>query len=223
MNNGTLSKKRRSYSNALRERQAGQTQERILEAVAGLLRAGEMEELSYSLVADRAGVSVPTIYRYFPSRKALFDGLDRWLARELKRPAFPRSYRELVESTPEFFRYYQESRDLLSTARVSALLREANQEGRKARDEGVSALLAPYTSHLEPARAKAVHAVVRLLYSFDSFEMMQERFGLGPSEISEAVLWTLRTLVEKLEHERDKADGPGNGRRRPKGSVRGKG
>lgn len=221
MNSATLSKKRRGYSNALREQQAGQTREKILEAVAGLLRAGEMEELSYNLVADRAGVSVPTIYRYFPSRKALFDGLDRWLARELKRPAFPRSYRELMESTPEFFRYYQESRDLLSTARVSALLREANQEGRKARDEGVSALLAPYTSHLGPARAKAVHAVVRLLYSFDSFEMMQERFGLGPSEISEAVLWTLQTLVEKLEHERDRASGIG--RRRPKGPARRKG
>jgi AcrR family transcriptional regulator len=221
MNSGSLSKKRRGYNNVLREQQAGRTREKILEALAGLLREGEMEELSYNLVAERAGVSVPTIYRYFPSRKALFDGLDQWLGRELKRPAFPRSFRELIEDTPEFFRYYHESKDLLNTARVSAILREANREGRKARDEGVSVLFAPFTSHLDPARAKSMHALFRLFYSFDSFEMMQDRFGLGPAEISDAVLWAVRTLVEKLEAERKAGRGPGDGMR-PKPSAAGK-
>jgi AcrR family transcriptional regulator len=205
MNKGSISKAaepaRRAYTSSLREQQAGQTREKILATVAGLLREGEMEDLSYNLVAERSGVSVPTIYRYFPSRKALLDGMDRWLARELKRPPLPKDLDELMAFTPDFFRYYDEAKDLLNAARVSALLREANKPGQKERDRVFAEMFAPYTKGLPGERADAVHALVRILYSFDSFLLMQERFGVGPAQAAETVIWATKALLSALEKE----------------------
>lgn len=215
MNKGSISKTaepaRRTYASSLREQQAEQTREKILAAVAGLLREGEMEDLSYNLVAERAGVSVPTIYRYFPSRKALLDGMDRWLARELKRPPLPRDFDELIACTPAFFQYYHDARDLLSAARVSGLLREANRPGQKERDRVFALLLSPFTKGLPGEKADAVHGLVRILYSFESFLLLQERFGVGPARAAETVAWATRVLLAGLEKE-----GAGAAKAKPK-------
>lgn len=211
MNKGSISKAagpaRRAYSSSLRERQAEQTREKILATVADLMREGEMEDLSYNLVAERSGASVPTIYRYFPSRKALLDGMDRWLARELRRPTLPRDLDELIASTRAFFQYYDGAQDMLNAARVSALLREANKPGQKERDRVFAGLLAPHTKGLSGERANAVHSLVRMLYSFDNFLMMKERFGVGPSQAAETVAWATRTLLAAVDKESGKRAG----------------
>src|SRR5919199_4355749 len=69
----------------LREEHKAATRERILRAVTQLLAEHHPAALSVPAVAARSGVSVPTIYRYFPTKEALLDaaamfGLEsRWL------------------------------------------------------------------------------------------------------------------------------------------------
>src|SRR3954468_8015348 len=68
----------RSYDNSLRTEQAAATRERIVDATIAVLARGPAE-LSIPAVAAGAGVSVPTVYRHFASKKALVNGMyDRY-------------------------------------------------------------------------------------------------------------------------------------------------
>jgi AcrR family transcriptional regulator len=49
------------------------TPERIVAAAADLAQQQEWERVSYSAIAERAGMSRPTLYAYFPSRQELYE------------------------------------------------------------------------------------------------------------------------------------------------------
>ena len=65
---------RRAYDRTLRDAQARQTRVRVLDAVIAAL--ARQEEISVPALAEKAGVSVPTVYRLFPSREALMPCVD---------------------------------------------------------------------------------------------------------------------------------------------------
>lgn len=71
---------RRKYEQRLRAEAAAQTRQRILDAVAALLREAPAEPVSLDKVAQRAGVARSTIYVAFGSRSGLFDAFaeDLW-------------------------------------------------------------------------------------------------------------------------------------------------
>ena len=58
---------------SLRERQAEQVRTAILEATAGLLDTAAVGDISMSDVAAAAGLSLRTLYRYFPDRSELLQ------------------------------------------------------------------------------------------------------------------------------------------------------
>jgi len=58
------------------------TRERILEATVEVLARSGPRKLSLSAVADAARVSRPTLYRWFPSKKALLDAFGRYEQRK---------------------------------------------------------------------------------------------------------------------------------------------
>ena len=62
----------RTYSSPKREAQAAATREQILDATIELLGRG-VASLTIPAVARQAGVSTPTVYRYFPDKEALID------------------------------------------------------------------------------------------------------------------------------------------------------
>ena len=218
MNREQISEEKRHYTSRLREEQAEQTRERILAAVAHLMRAGDLEELSFAAVAEQAGVSVPTVYRYFPSRGALFDGVQEWVSKELNAPPFPTSWEEFEPGAPALYAYYEKARDLFRTAMVTSLFRDVNQERRVERDRRVASLLSPLTEHLEEREANAIHALFRLMYGFEGYSFMNERFGVNADEASRAVAWATRTLAAQLERERAllESDKKGGASKRPR-------
>jgi AcrR family transcriptional regulator len=58
------------------------TRERILEATVEVLERSGPRKLSLSAVAATAGVSRPTLYRWFPSKKALLEAFGRYEQRK---------------------------------------------------------------------------------------------------------------------------------------------
>ena len=78
------------------------TVDAILEAAAQVFDAGGHASLTTTAVAERAGVSVGTLYQYFPDRDALVSGLvERWEAekRAALQAAFARArQRPLAEA-----------------------------------------------------------------------------------------------------------------------------
>lgn len=55
-----------------KQRRSRQTVEAILEATAQLLETADVEQISTNHIAERAGVSIGTLYQYFPNKMAVF-------------------------------------------------------------------------------------------------------------------------------------------------------
>lgn len=64
----------RSYDTTSRRRQQADTKERIAAATADLHAAKGADKTSYADIAEHAGVSLPTVYSYFPTENDLFQG-----------------------------------------------------------------------------------------------------------------------------------------------------
>lgn len=61
--------------NRPRQERAKRTYEAILNAAAELLVEVGVERISTNLIADRAGITVPALYRYFPNKYAVINAL----------------------------------------------------------------------------------------------------------------------------------------------------
>src|SRR6476660_9840548 len=72
------------------------TRERILAATAEVLGRNGMTKLSLSEVALRAGVSRPTLYRWFASKRELLDAFVVW-----ERQYYERAVAEATAELPE--------------------------------------------------------------------------------------------------------------------------
>ena len=72
----------RAYHSPLRERRAAETRRRILEAAVKVVGEGA-SQLTVPRVAKEAGVSVPTVYRYFGSKDELEDGIADFVRRQV--------------------------------------------------------------------------------------------------------------------------------------------
>lgn len=65
----------RSYSSPLRAEQAAATRLRVLDAAIDLLHEADSGDVAIPDVAERAGVSVRTAYRVFPTSEDLLEGV----------------------------------------------------------------------------------------------------------------------------------------------------
>ena len=65
--------------NKPRQERAKRTYEAILTAAAELLVEVGVERISTNLVAERAGITVPALYRYFPNKYAVLHALGAGL------------------------------------------------------------------------------------------------------------------------------------------------
>jgi len=64
---------------SLRQRHSELTRELILRTVAELLEEGDAAALAVPEVARRSGVSLWTVYRYFPTREQLIAAAGEWI------------------------------------------------------------------------------------------------------------------------------------------------
>lgn len=207
---------KRQYDNSLREEHAKLTRERILEAFAEQLMGERTGDVSISDVATRSGVSPATIYRYFPNRDALYDAIDEWLGRSIGRPELAETLEVLSSGAPTLFRFFEANIDKHRLARSTAAVGKVIAHAQRTRDRAFRRMLSSTTAHLEARRAAGVHALIRALFSFDTFAMMKERFGVDAEVASDTVGWATRVLVRELEREGSKEAGT---RRRKKGPA----
>jgi len=72
----------RAYHSELREQQAATTHDRILDATVRVLARG-LADVTVPAVAREAGVSIPTVYRHFGTKRDLLAALQPHLQRHV--------------------------------------------------------------------------------------------------------------------------------------------
>src|SRR5258708_33635107 len=83
--------KRRDYQSPLRQEQTKRTREQILEGLIQTMAHGGLADLSIPAVARVAGASVPTIYRYFRTKRELIEALGGYIVQTtcMEAPSLP--------------------------------------------------------------------------------------------------------------------------------------
>src|SRR5829696_10250159 len=103
------------------------TRERLLEE--------GLEELSLPHAAQRARVSVPTVYRHFPTKEALMQELTDWVDRKMRLSEVPESIDEFTEYLPRFFVHLDENEALVRARLLSGVHRRIHHDTRRRRDK----------------------------------------------------------------------------------------
>jgi AcrR family transcriptional regulator len=188
----------------LREEHRTHTRRRILEAVLDLSAAAEPEELSVPAVSDRSGVSVATIYRYFPTKAALVDAAA-WLPAEPAQDVRPA--RLTLDAFPAYlaalWRGFADNVALVRRQVASPAGREMRQArlaagraelARALDDEGIAADT--------PEGARLV-SLCLLLGGSVAFLELHDRQGLGIDAAVDEACWAARVLADATRRELD--------------------
>lgn len=192
----------RAYHSALREEQALATRGRILDAAAEVLYRG-VASLSIPAVAKEAGVSVPTVYRYFGTKAALLASLYPHLARRLGLDQLtpPRTLPELRDG----IRAYLERLDSLGEAERFAMASPAGEEVRRATMGGRLAAAQRLVDSIEPRlterdRARLVRLLAVMMRS-SSLRMWRDHLGASVDQTADDIDWIMRAAVAASERE----------------------
>src|SRR3954451_8709998 len=122
---------------SLREQHAQATRERILAAVADLLEEGRLHELTMPAVAKASGISLRTVYRYYPTREQLLEAAGRWIGSELLGQGYPRSLDDVADTFENGCREFDRHPGLVRALALSRLGREVRAPRRGERVDAI--------------------------------------------------------------------------------------
>jgi AcrR family transcriptional regulator len=194
----------RAYSSPLRAEQMEGTRLCILGAVTDVVADPATEEVTIPLVAERARVSLRTVYRHFPTREALFDAWAQWVDETLRirLHSYPESVDDLPEFALELYRSYDES-EALVRAMMRPAARDVRQRTRRRRQRQFERAMSEVTQGLEPRDRLRALAVVYLLVSAPAWDAMRDQWGLRGEEAGKAAAWAIRVLTDELRRNPD--------------------
>ena len=191
----------RPYESPLRADQLEQTHAKILDAAIELVADSGPGALTIPLVAERAGASVRTVYRHFPTKDALLDEISARMQQAFDFELFPQELDELPEVAPKLFRRFAEHERLVRAAVRTGGARGAFGEARNRRIESVERALEPVLEGRPKAERKRIVAAVYNLHSVRNWLIYRDNFGLTSVETGEVVSWIVRALIDDLKRQ----------------------
>lgn len=193
-----IMKEKHAYHSSLRQEQMKRTREQILEGLIRAMARG-MVDLSIPEVAREAGVSVPTVYRYFRTKRELIEALGLYILQKLgvanRQP--PRNLEELIAGVKELSLRYEELDETMRAAAMSEFAYEARREVLPARLKMYEDALAPVSATLSLPDRMRLRNVVLVLCSTAMIRAFKDYLGLSGEETADNIAWAIRTLCEQ--------------------------
>jgi AcrR family transcriptional regulator len=190
---------------SLREQQAEAARTRILAAVAELLERDDVEELTVPRVAEVSGVSLRTVYRYYPCREELLQAAGRFIGAELLAQGYPESLDDVADSFEPACSDFDRHPELVRALSMTALGREARAHRRRERLQAIRTALEEEVGALPEQELRQAEAVLGYLHNMLAYTTLREESGLGGEEIGQALGWAIRTLVADLRRRQRQA------------------
>lgn len=184
---------------SLRVRQAELAREAVLDATVRLLEDSEdVDALAMPEVAQAAGLSLRTLYRYFPTRDELLREAGARVQAELGLPVTVQSPGDIPKS------FWSASGRLARRPKLARALvrssagRAAHSQTRNARVEAIHAALGEATTGLPPDQARQIAGVITHLCSSTAWVSIADESHLSATDARRGVLWALETLLAAL-------------------------
>ena len=183
----------------LRERQVAQTRDLILDALTSLLGDRRADEVTTRDIATEAGVSERTVYRHFPDRRALLDGLSDRLPPLTDKPSFGAGGLDDLAATSRRLMALLDEHEV--SARAEAVL---NADPRhfaadtRSNTREMRELVAAGLPELDAREQLRIAAVIRCLVSTQAWLRMREEFGVPGVESGPVVAWVIDIIIREL-------------------------
>lgn len=192
-----------TYQSELRAEQAAATRSRIVEAAAEGFAPWTVE-LPFNKVAERARVSVRTVYRYFPTQLDLLNAARAHVVEHSGwRPddVGPETIGSMAARAFEYFG------DLLERGGHEPQPQAPGMEElRRERLEAMERVVAPFSNGMDPEDLRGVCAVLAGMTRVEFLRGMYEQWGLSGVEAGRAVEWAINTLLDGLRRNEDKRE-----------------
>lgn len=188
--------KTREYQSQLRAEQAEETRARILDATMRVSARG-LATISIPEVAREAGVSIPTIYRHFGTKRDLLAALYPHVLRRagLDQLAPPRSMDELRDGVRAYFERTDSFGDLARAAMASP----SSDEVRRLSMPDRLAIFGRLADSIEPKLAEAdrdrITRLLVILTASSSLRTWRDHLGSSVDEAADDVDWLVRAAI----------------------------
>ena len=187
----------RAYRSGLRAEQAQETRARILDASVRVMSGG-LAYVSIPAVAREAGVSVPTVYRHFATKRDLLAAVYPHVVRNagLDKLVPPRSMAELRDGVRGYFDRTESLDDLARAAMAgpaSEEVRRLNIPERQSIFRALADSIEPKVSELDRDR---IARLLMILTTSSSLRMWRDHLGLSVDEAADDVDWIVKAAIE---------------------------
>lgn len=207
----------------LRQRHTALTRETILRALVDVISEGGLAGFSVQEVADRAGVSHRTVYRYYPSRDDLLAGLVEWVESrmvELGAPFSAEDAGELADSVRANMAVFDELADGVEAMTRFSFGTGIEPARRDERTVMFTNIAERELRGCDPEQVRAVAALVRLLVSTRAWLTLRQDGVMPHEHTGPAIAWAVEVLLEaakagrgpELRASRDPRGGSGRAR-----------
>jgi AcrR family transcriptional regulator len=193
-----------SGSPTIRDRQRAATRDAIRDAAIEVASETGFATLTMDKVAERAGVSPSTVYRYFADRDDLLGAIIAWTYGQTRIPPLSGAD-DIATFQEQFMADLDANRALFRAIVVSRVGQETTWTGRRDRLDMWRAVLEEVTDHLDPEEARLGKAVIVYLTGGLAWLTMSDESGLDGAQAGRAVGWAIRTLVADLRTRNEEA------------------
>ena len=175
-----------------------------MRGLADVLAAEGVAAFSVQSVADRAGVSHRTVYRHFPSREALLEGLTDHLEDPMRTaglPGVPTSLDETVELIEPLFAFFEDHAPMIEALVVVRLALGIEPKRSAERTAAFVDFVRAEAPHLSPGEIRAQSMGLRALGSSQHWYVLTRRLGLSSAEAAEVTAQTMRAQIGQIRRQ----------------------
>ena len=183
----------------LRDEQLERTRTRILNAAIALMGEGSLDDLTVPLVAERAGVSLRTVYRHFPSKDALVEAVALLVDGRIGPYPFQETGNDIRALAPVLFDHFEQAIELMRAGYRSAGGRAILATTRAKRYASAEEALAPLLEGMSEEERRRATGVIYGQHSTATYLYYRDTLKLSHEETVAAVGWVVDLLMTDLE------------------------
>ena len=186
----------RSYTSPVRDEQVQRTRERILDGALATFARG-VAELSVPAIAAEAGVSRPTVYRHFGSKRGLLAALPAHVNRKsgLMPETPPADLGEVARAARMVYRRYRELDPTLRAAMASEVGGTMRRETIPRRLGMFREAIRASAPDLDAATLDRLARLMLLLFSSAMVRAFDDYLGRTGNAAADDVAWAVDVLV----------------------------
>jgi AcrR family transcriptional regulator len=193
--------RKRGYKSDLRAHQAAATRDLIIKTAAEQFVPWSTD-VPFDQLAERAGISVRTVFRHFPTQRDLVVAVTPYLEQRCGWRPEEMTADNFAEMSRNTFAYFGEllERGRRDSDPLPAPLRNLRMRNRIT---PIERALGPLTQGMDPGMARAVLALLSGLTRVPFMRGMHEQWGVGGEDASKAVEWAVNALLAALRERQE--------------------